>query len=211
MEYRLSDTINELHRVFNILNDYYFNSELDSPIITIQEDKPNICGSFMTEPTWFVVDDESKKFYEININPLCLDRDIDETIAVLLHEMVHYYNEIKGVKDCTKNGKHNKKFKESAEQVDLIVNEDDYSDTSASDTLKDFIHNEIQPNIDCFKLYMAYEMIEKDVKPRKKTQFKYICPKCGMVAKAKAELNIVCGACNTNLEMEEVEENEDCE
>lgn len=206
MKYNIADLTNELYRIFDILNEHYFDSNLEYPIITLQQDGYDTYGHFITPQTWAVIGSD-ERFYEININPLLLNRDTNDVIGTLLHEMVHFDNTVKGINDTTKAGKHNKKFKTSAEAVDLIVDDEDFAVTTVSPKLEEFITNVIQPNLDCFKLYMDYPDVEpKEPKPRKKTQFKYICPKCGMVAKAKAELNIVCGTCHETLEMEDVEE-----
>lgn len=195
----------ELYRIFDILNENYFDSELGEPIITIQKQRINNLGHFIWGETWTDMN-TNKSYYEINLNPINLDRDIYEIIGTLLHEMCHYYNCINNINDCNGN-KHNKKFKTIAEKVDLIVDEDNYGITYASDELKRFIDENVLPNKDSFGLFMDLGLdTDEEKKPRKKTQFKYICPKCGMVAKAKAELNIICGACGVELEMETEEE-----
>ena len=205
MKYNIADTINELYRIFDVLNEHYFDNGLGYPIITIEEGKDEY-GHFISPQTWAVVDSEDR-LYEIAINPVYLNREINETVGTLLHEMIHYYATVNDIKDTTKTGKHTKKFKELAEKFDLVVDEDDYAHTTISPQLEQFIEEVVQPNGECFKLFVDYPLVEaQEPKPRKKTQFKYICPKCGMVAKAKAELNIVCGACNCALEMEDVEE-----
>lgn len=206
MSRKICDLTNELYRTFDILNEHYFDSSLKEPIITIQKEKPYICGHFISPEIWSDINSD-EQYFEININPINLDRKIEDIIATLLHEMCHYFNYVNGIND-TNGNKHNKKFKKLAESVDLIVDEDNYAITDPSDTLKSFISNTIVPNADDYSIFMDLQLDETDKKkkPRKKTQFKYICPKCGMVAKAKAELNIVCGACSVELEMEEQDE-----
>ena len=47
----------------------------------------------------------------------------------------------------------------------------------------------------------------EEEKPKKaKTQFKYTCPQCEEVVKGKEDISIICGSCNHNFEMEDVEE-----
>ena len=199
----------ELYRIFDVLNEEYFDWELDQPIITLQKQKPNNYGHFIEEQTWSSLT-TNQQWNEINLNPINLDRDVDDIIGVLLHEMVHYYNSMNGINDCS-GIRHNKKFKAKAEEVGLVVENDEsigYGITDISDELRDFIDNTIQPNKDAFSIFMDLGFTEEDkeTKPRKKTQFKYICPKCGMVAKAKTGLNIVCGVCQVELEMEDDDE-----
>ena len=199
----------ELYRIFDILNNEYFDGELVQPMITLQKQKPNNYGHFIEEQTWCSLDDDNK-WNEININPINLDRNVEDIVGVLLHEMVHYWNSTHGINDCS-GIRHNKKFKAKAEEVGLLVENDEsigYGITDISDDLKYFIDNTIKPNKDAFSIYMdlGYTDDDKETKPRKKTQFKYICPKCGMVAKAKTGLNIICGACGIELEIEDDEE-----
>ena len=208
MKYNIADTINELYRIFNVLNEHYFENRLEDVVITIVVED-GVYGYLKTPKVWTTTDSDDFMF-EIGMNPEYFDRDVNEIVGVLLHEMVHLDNQLNGIKDTTKAGKHNKKFKQTAEAVDLIVDEDDFGITDISPQLNKFISDIVKPDEDCFKLYIEYPVVEvEEPKPRKKTQFKYICPKCGMVAKAKAELNIVCGACNATLEMEDVEQEEE--
>ena len=60
--------------------------------------------------------------HEINIGAGTLSRPIEEVAATLLHEMVHYYNHVKGVQDCSRgNTYHNRKFRDAATAHGLIV------------------------------------------------------------------------------------------
>ena len=56
---------------------------------------------------------------------------------------------------------------------------------------------------------MWFMFIER--KPVKKNLFKYVCNSCGMKVYAKAEKSIMCGNCNVELEMEQVEEESESE
>ena len=102
-----------LNKVFDILNEEFFESELSRPTITIQS-TPKAYGHFsLREDTWV---SKLGGTHEINIGAGTLSRPIEEVVATLLHEMVHYYNHVNGIQDCSRgNTYHNRRFKEAAE------------------------------------------------------------------------------------------------
>ena len=111
-----------LNKVFDLLNEEFFESELSRPTITIQS-TPKAYGHFsLREDTWV---SKIGGTHEINIGAGTLSRPIEEVVATLLHEMVHYYNYVKGVQDCSRgNTYHNRKFRDAAfahKFVDLPV------------------------------------------------------------------------------------------
>ena len=78
-----------LEDAFDVLNKEYFENALPKPIITIQS-SPKTNGHFTTQEVW--KDAQRKRsFYEINLSAERLNRPIANTIATLIHEMVHYY------------------------------------------------------------------------------------------------------------------------
>lgn len=73
-------------------------------------------GHITTAPAWATTDGEG--FLEIVLTGEGLKRGGRETAGTLLHEMSHAYNIAKGIQDCDKsNGRHNKKFKDTAEML----------------------------------------------------------------------------------------------
>lgn len=79
-----------------------------------------------------------KGYKEINIVAGTLDRPIEYTVATMLHEMCHQYNnEILNVQDCSRCGTyHNKHFRNTALQHGLDLAKTDkygWSKTSPSD------------------------------------------------------------------------------
>ena len=102
-----------LNKIFDLLNEEYFGSTLSRPTITIQS-TPKAYGHFsLREDTWV---SKLGGTHEINIGAGTLSRDIELVCATLLHEMVHYYNYINGIQDCSRGGTyHNKRFKAAAE------------------------------------------------------------------------------------------------
>ena len=108
-----------LNKIFDLLNAEYFENELSRPTITIQS-TPKAYGHFsLKDDTWVSTIGNS---HEINIGAGTLSRPIEEVIATLLHEMVHYFNYQNGIQDCSRgNTYHNKRFKEIAESHGLKV------------------------------------------------------------------------------------------
>jgi hypothetical protein len=198
-------SLEELYRIFDILNKEYFSDKLDQPIITIQKTKRNgNLGWFTLDMVWKDKDSEDRK-YEINICAEYLNGNAYTIVGTLQHEMVHYANKFAEIKDC--NGQvHNKKFKLLAESVGLLVGKSKkygYGHTDCSDTFKKFIDNEIKPNIECFSYFRNVPPKDKESTPKEKKQFTYICPKCDEKVKAKKDKNIVCGQCECVFKMQE--------
>ena len=98
-----------LNTIFDLLNARYFEGALSRPIITIQS-TPKAYGHYTLYDAWSV--DGDKGMREINIGAGTLSRPIENVVATLLHEIVHYWNDQNGVKDCSRgNTYHNKRFK----------------------------------------------------------------------------------------------------
>ena len=108
-----------LNNIFDLLNARYFEGALSRPIITIQS-TPKAYGHYTLYDAWSV--DGDKGMREINIGAGTLSRPIENVVATLLHEMVHYWNDTNGIKDASRgNTYHNKNFKAKAEACDLLV------------------------------------------------------------------------------------------
>jgi predicted RNA-binding Zn-ribbon protein involved in translation (DUF1610 family) len=196
----------ELYRIFEILNNKYFEGKLEAPIITIQKGKKsNNLGWFSTEKIWTNKAQDNKK-HEINVSAEHLKDDVTDIVETVLHECCHYQNKVLDIKDC--NGQiHNKKFKSMAEKVGLLVERDKkvgWGYTSCSAELKQFITDTIKPNGEAFSYFRTMVLdTGKASTPREKTIFKYTCPQCGEEVKAKKDKNIICGDCKVAFKIEE--------
>lgn len=129
-----------LNRIFDLLNQEFFDNELVRPTITIQS-SPKTFGSFsLRDDTWVSVTGSS---HEINISAGTLSRPIENVVTTLAHEMVHYYNYVHGIKDTSRGYTyHNKAFKVACEARGMIVERSDkygYSHTSPGDGILDFV------------------------------------------------------------------------
>ena len=129
-----------LNKIFDLLNIRFFESELSRPTITIQS-TPKAYGHFsLRNDTWI---SKNGCTHEINIGAGTLSRPIENVCATLLHEMVHYYNYIHGIKDCSRgNTYHNQKFKYAAENHGLRLTHSTkygWSYTEPADDLLQFV------------------------------------------------------------------------
>ena len=198
-----------LNKVFDLLNAEYFENALSRPTITIQS-TPKAYGHFsLNSDTWV---SKLGGTHEINIGAGTLARPIENVVATLLHEMVHYFNHINGVQDCSRgNTYHNKRFKEAAEKRGLIITHSDkygWSHTEPSDELLEF----------CLRFGLTEILINRNEAtyfrvgggtgthdgansppPRISSTRKYICPCCKMSVRATRTVRIACMDCNEQM------------
>lgn len=188
-----------LEKIFKALNTDKFGGELEVPIITVQNTS-KAYGHLTCNKVWHNA--HGVKQYELNIGAGTLDRPIENVVSTMLHEMVHLYNQMHDVQDCSRgNTYHNKKFKEKAEEIGLIIGYDKrigWSVTSPSDELVAYIAKRKWENI---TLGRDEKMSESTGK--KSSTRKYVCPCCGMSVRATREVHISCMDCNVKLEVEE--------
>ena len=97
-----------LERLFRDLNADVFDNQLATPVITISPTK-RAYAHYTPFDAWNV-NEQGKR--EINIASGTLNRPLENIVASLLHEMVHFYNDtILHVQDCSRGGTyHNKRF-----------------------------------------------------------------------------------------------------
>lgn len=196
----ISQAVKFLEDAFDALNKEYFENALTRPIITIQT-SPKSYGHFTPAEVW--KDGQRKKaFHEINISAEALDRPIANTIATLVHEMVHYYCHINGIQDTSRgNTYHNKRFKEEAEKRGLSIEYDKqigWSLTQPAPALKTFCTAQHWRN----KLTISRSggMGGKEPKPKAPSSTrKYVCPCCGQSIRATKDVRLICADCSQVL------------
>lgn len=216
--YTMSEAQAALMNAFNLINQHFYNGELEKPIITLQEAKTDNFGSFELNKHW-VQGDTCR--YQINLNVLYLSRPIQDTIATLMHEIVHLYNRQNGIKDYSRGtAYHNKEFLKTAQTHGLDLLEYSkkigYSQVYPSASTLEWIDKNI--SIKEFRLYKRTFGISpphkqdgepegeggEKTEPKKKQSYrKYKCPKCGLIVRATKDCRIACIECK--CEMEKVE------
>lgn len=204
MEY--VNAVQTLNEWFDKLNKLKFENTLSKPIISIASDHKNSCFGWCT--TWQAWEADNIKRYEINIVPEHLNRQPQETIGTLLHEMVHLDNIQKGIKDCSRSGTyHNKKFKNTAEAHGLIVEPSQkygYAHTKLTpETIKELQDIGILERIDLCR----HSPVKLGKKSKSSTR-KYVCPSCGISCRATKDIKILCYTCEEIMEKEETDTDE---
>ena len=189
-----------LNKVFDLLNAEFFESTLSRPTITIQS-TPKAFGHFsLRDDTWISKNGQS---HEINIGAGTLARPIEEVAATLLHEMVHYFNYVNGIQDCSRgNTYHNRRFRDAAESHGLIVahhSKYGWAITSPSDRLLQFcLDNDLSDILINRNEFFTYGGISGGTHtPTPPTTIsktsstrKYLCPCCGNSVRATKLVNI---------------------
>lgn len=202
----IQPTIEKLERLFDLYNDVIFNNELEKPVITVSAD--TVGGAYGWATGWRAWQDieehDNDGYYEINICSDYLNRRPFEIAETLLHEMVHIYNSMHGIKDTSRGGTyHNKAFKESAEKFWLEVHKDakyGFCKTRFSHSAHELFLHKIA---DWFEFDIYRPTPKKGQKvTRKSSSRKYMCPSCGTIIRATKEVHVMCSDCG--LEFEEV-------
>lgn len=197
-----------LEGLYNFFNKELFEESLPSIALTIQtQGRKNCYGWCSVGERWIATKTKDSsgntvaKWYEINLSAEYMDRGIEDTSSTLIHEMVHLQNIINGINDCNpKTQNHNKFFKESAEKVGLIVEKVDrrgWARTSLSDRLKELIKDSNVENV-----FNVARITPESIEREKKPVNKYVC-ECGVIMKSTKELNIICGKCMSQFEIED--------
>lgn len=208
---KTSRTVGYIEKIFRNLNDHYFGNEISNVVITISP-TAGAYGHCSVCKIWNVKDDES---YEINISSYTLKRPIENVVATLLHEMVHLWNIQHGIQDCSRNYTyHNRKFKDKAESVDLIISKDDrygWTITEPSEKLIEYIISMGWSDIEMNRQGAFSFMIGKGKDDNndtsgasqtgKKTSWRWICPECNMIVRSTKDLTgkLKCTDCDKTL------------
>lgn len=207
----MSKTIKELYRVFNLLNEALFNSELpEVQIVVMETAKSNAYGWFTPYASWTDAKGEVEKF-EIALSAEYLNSKLSydgteqrylKIIETLLHEMIHLYCHVNDIKDTSRQGRyHNKRFKEACEQHGMYFEIESPNATIGwsqalltVDSQKLIESWAINP--DAFKL----ARVIRSKTASKSSQVAYSCPSCDLKIRGKRDLNIKCGDCDETLE-----------
>ena len=101
-------TAQYLNKVFKLINEEYFNNELEVPTITIQS-TVGAYGHVSVNKVWH---NDTVATHELNLSADYLNRPIENIVATLIHEGCHLYALQNNIKDTSNRGiYHNKRFK----------------------------------------------------------------------------------------------------
>lgn len=208
---RVTGYIEKMYRQLNI---DFFEGKLVEPIITVMDTK-GAYGHVTCSKIWKV---KGIDRYELNIAAGTLARPIESVVSTLLHEMVHIYCLMNDIHDTSRGTTyHNKRFKEHAEKVGLIINYDKrigWSITTPSEPLIDYIITQGWSEILMNRggnIHVAptsgngSTSATEDPDTPKKTSStrKYICPRCSTSVRATRTVQIKCIHCDTEMIVEE--------
>ncbi|MDK8746878.1 MULTISPECIES: SprT-like domain-containing protein [Bacilli] len=200
----------ELHRAFSLLNKQFFKSQLPEPAITIQTSGKRLSmGWCSSREVWSDKEGKIRK-YELNISAEYLNIEFMETMDTMLHEMIHLYNAVNGVKDTSRNGTyHNKKFKAECENrgfyfPDAKPNKKyGWAFPKLKEETKTIIGS-LDIRTDAFIIARRDPVTEEEKEiekennseGKKKKSYKWVCPGCGVsVRSTKERISINCGEC----------------
>lgn len=200
---------------FSVLNEVYFDNMLPPVVITIMS-SPRTYGHFTVGKVWKA---EENHFNEINISAEHLDRNIENVMATLQHELIHFYCQLNNIADTSQSGRyHNKNFKREAEARGLSISYAKYIGYSVTEPSQEFIEvlqsNGIEKPMNINRDgVMGIAGIGgngsgddngKDgadgkgiqTGKRKTSTRKYQCPCCGNSFRATKEIRVLCMDCN---------------
>jgi hypothetical protein len=223
----IKPSIDECERFFIFLNNnFHLGLNLDDLIVLIHETSPSIRGFFRSvecSKIWNSTSQENSLFKQqepvsqeprMALNSIVLSSHIlaengdrgFSPYTTLTHEFVHYVNFVRHIKDCSKNQYHNKKFKELAEKMLLIVEQDvrrGYCITKESDEFKKMLI-EFKPSPNAFKIFQDIQS-----KKKKKAKGRLLLFICGCGQKIRASKNVGsncdCRLCETQFQEQEQE------
>ena len=88
-------TAQYLNKVFKLINEEYFNNELEVPTITIQS-TVGAYGHVSVNKVWH---NDTEATHELNLSADYLNRPIENIVATLIHEGCHLYALQNNIKD----------------------------------------------------------------------------------------------------------------
>ncbi|OWR25677.1 hypothetical protein CDO73_26225 [Saccharibacillus sp. O23] len=205
----------ELHNAFKRLNKEFFNKELPTPAITIQASGKRKALSWCSTKEIWEDKDRTIKRYELNIAAEHLNAEFMDVMESMLHEMVHLYNAVNGIQDCSRNATyHNKRFKEECERRGFLFPslqpnpKYGWAFPILKEGTKDRIRR-LRIDPDAFVIARTGgsndESIEGEERAaeteKKSNSYKWICPVCSLIVRSsKDDVFIICGEHNTRME-----------
>ena len=200
---------------FEVLNGVYFDNALPPVVITIMS-SPRTYGHFTVGKVWKA---EENHFNDINRSAEHLDRNIENVMATLQHELIHFYCQLNNIADTSQSGRyHNKNFKREAEARGLSISYAKYIGYSVTEPSQEFIEvlqsNGIEKPMNINRDgVMGIAGIGgngsgddngkggadgKGIQTgkRKTSTRKYQCPCCGNSFRATKEIRVLCMDCN---------------
>lgn len=201
MHLQLAKLTEQLGIMFDKFNDVNFNGELVKPIITIQSGEKQKAYGWCSVGYRWVNEVSQEKYYEINLSAEYIHRPYLEVAQTLYHEMIHLYNQQHYIIDCSKNGKHLKRFATTCEQFGLNCSQNEKGSWTITSFTNELKH--IADSIEVDKSLFIVKRISTSKPNEKKERVKRIKMECscGNQISCKTVLDITCNVCNSKFEV----------
>lgn len=198
----IQPAVRELERIYdkacslfkNLEKDHDFTLAETRPVILVQtKGRKSALGWFWAQ-RWENGDGE---LHELTITAEYLKRPVHEIAETMVHEMVHHFNFLRGVKDCNASQYHNRKFAEICEAVGLLVEKGKrgFAYTDLSEPLRAKVDS-WKLNADAFALARTVPLTVKAPTKLKK----WTCG-CGInIRVARSDFSATCNFCDTAFE-----------
>lgn len=197
----------DLGQAYEYFNKKLFDGKLPDCLITLNR-KARTYGYYHHEK--FQNRDDKSLLSEISLNPDGFnDREDIDILSTLVHEMVHVQQFYFG--NPPRRGYHDRQFSEMMYEVGLQTSANgEVGGKTTGQRMSHYIIEggkfEIVANaflLNGSKLHWNSRVEEKEVKERKKTREKFVCPQCmKTTAWAKKTAKLACGDCLVSLQIE---------
>lgn len=195
-----------LNKVFKLVNEEYFNNELETPTITVQS-TAGAYGHVSVAKVWHNNDTAT---HELNLSADYMNRPIENVVATLIHEGCHLYAMQCGIKDTSNRGiYHNARFKALAEERGLSISKHEKYGWTITEPTEETLEFCISNGLEDIQIVRQpnYRFINpggskspdgtKVITPRKPSSTrKYICPCCHNSFRATKDIRVKCMDCN---------------
>lgn len=187
--------------LYAYFNKELFDNKLPNAILNFSRKKKQV-GGFFAPQRW--VNIEGKKVHEISLNPDSLRKATDVVISVLVHEMVHLWQQEFG--EPSRSGYHNKEWGTKMEEIGLMPS--NTGEPGGKRTGQQMTHYIIEGGL----FEAAYKKVTKQmlmpfeqcselaIKPKSKERTKYTCETCEVNVWGKDGLAIECSSCGSQFQ-----------
>lgn len=193
---KMSRATAQLEQMFKKLNEDLFEGALPTPMLYFRDRAQNRTSC---KEKWDVKGFGS---YEIALSSDKIALPVEELAGELVHEMVHLYCFVNGLKDTSRNGcYHNNRYREVAENYGLICVQDEKRGwiTSPSDELVGYVCDQGWSEIQITHSEEAVnDAAVRRAQAKTKVFYMYGCPDCGPRMQASRNVGYLC-SCGKKL------------
>lgn len=208
MEKPTKEQFTAFQAIFDYYNEHLFENKLPGVLLNFSRKVKNVGGFFAPE-RWKGIagdGDDRKAIHEISLNPEHFNKEPKWVISILVHEMVHLWQQEFG--KIPRGGYHDKQWGEKMEAIGLMP-----SNTAMPGGKKtgqqmahyvieaglfDLAYAEMPPD-----LLLPFEHVDPPPKVSTlKRKTKYVC-RCDNKVWGKAGLSVTCNECGLTYESED--------